>query len=85
MTGATPASMVAGPACSSEEQREIEAFLNREARLADESHYAEWEALVPDDMYYWVPAGPAEGGPAANLSYINDNRARPQPNLAFLL
>lgn len=62
--------------CSAEEQREIEAFLYREARLADESRYAEWEALVTEDMHYWVPAGPAEGDPADTLSYINDNRAR---------
>jgi len=76
MTGPTPASTAAGPVCSPEEQREIEAFLYREARLADESRYAEWEALVTDDMHYWVPAGPAVGDPGQTLSYINDNRAR---------
>ncbi len=61
---------------SADEQREIETFLFLEARLADESRYDEWEALVTDDMHYWVPAGPAEGDPTATLSYINDNRAR---------
>ncbi len=79
MTGPVgPPAVASGGAvrCSAEEQREIEAFLYREARLADESRYAEWEALVTDDMHYWVPAGPAEGDPAATLSYINDNRAR---------
>jgi len=56
--------------------REIEAFLYLEARLADESRYAEWEALVTDAMHYWVPKGPADYDPATRLSYINDNRTR---------
>ena len=55
---------------------EIAAFLHREARLADASRYAEWEALVTDDMHYWVPKGPADHEPGSRLSYINDNRAR---------
>ena len=57
-------------------RREIEAFVFLEARLADESRYSEWEALVTDDMHYWVPNGPANYDPATRLSYINDNRAR---------
>lgn len=64
------------PVCTAEEQREIEAFLYREARLADEGRWTEWEALLTDDMHYWVPAGPADGQPGERLSYINDNRAR---------
>jgi 3-phenylpropionate/cinnamic acid dioxygenase small subunit len=64
----------AGP--TEAERREVEAFLFLEARLADTSRYAEWEALVTDDMHYWVPAGQAGGDPAATLSYVNDNRAR---------
>jgi 3-phenylpropionate/cinnamic acid dioxygenase small subunit len=57
-------------------RREIEDFLALEARLADESDYAGWEALVTDDMHYWVPKGRADYDPATSLSYINDNRAR---------
>jgi 3-phenylpropionate/cinnamic acid dioxygenase small subunit len=57
-------------------RREIEAFLYLEARLADESRYAAWEALVADDMHYWVPKGAADYDPANRLSYINDNRPR---------
>ena len=57
-------------------RREIEAFIYREARLADESRYDEWEALVTDDMHYWVPCGPGDYEPGTRVSYINDNRAR---------
>ena len=57
-------------------RREIEAFLFREARLADESRYEEWEALVTDDVHYWVPAAAEDYDPASRLSYINDNRSR---------
>lgn len=56
--------------------QEVEHFLYREARLADSSQWAEWEALVTDDVHYWIPAGPAIGDPAATMSYVNDNRAR---------
>jgi 3-phenylpropionate/cinnamic acid dioxygenase small subunit len=57
-------------------RRQVEDFLYMEARLADESRYEDWEALVTDDMHYWVPAGSAQQDPADGLSYINDNRAR---------
>ena len=56
--------------------RDVEAFLYREARLADESRYKEWEALVTDDMHYWVPRGLADHDPNERLAYINDNRSR---------
>ncbi len=57
-------------------RREIEAFLFLEARLCDESRYEEWEALVTDDIHYWIPKGPADHDPAEKLAYVNDNRAR---------
>ncbi|HIF65503.1 MAG TPA: hypothetical protein EYG17_09500 [Acidimicrobiia bacterium] len=55
---------------------EVEAFLYREARLADEFQLDEWEALLTDDFHYWVPAGRIVGEPSEQLSYLNDNRAR---------
>jgi len=55
---------------------EIEAFVYREARLADEFRLDDWEALLTDDFHYWVPAGRLGGDPAHQLSYLNDNRAR---------
>lgn len=63
------------------ERRMIEDFLTLEARLADESRYAEWEALVTDDMHYWIPAGDSAAdfdldAAADRLSFVNDNRNR---------
>ncbi|HVZ46488.1 MAG TPA: aromatic-ring-hydroxylating dioxygenase subunit beta [Ramlibacter sp.] len=55
---------------------EVEQFLFREARLADESRYREWEALVEDDMIYWIPLGEGDFDPSKDLSITYDNRAR---------
>lgn len=51
-------------------------FLVREARLADESRWDEWEALLEDDMLYWVPGGVPDPDPDTTLSILADNRAR---------
>ena len=39
---------------SDTEYRTVKAFIYKEARLADESCYAQWEALWDDDAVYWV-------------------------------
>ncbi|MGH9054565.1 MAG: aromatic-ring-hydroxylating dioxygenase subunit beta, partial [Acidimicrobiales bacterium] len=54
--------------------REVEQFLFREARLADEHAYEEWEALWTDDGSYWVPAG--GDGDHGKIAVIDDNRSR---------
>jgi 3-phenylpropionate/cinnamic acid dioxygenase small subunit len=69
---------------SVEEQRQIEALLYKEARLADESRYAEWEELVDDDMYYWVPVGGLEVDTPQAISVIADNRKRLSSRVAQL-
>ena len=56
--------------------RQIEQFLYREARYADEHDYDAWEALWTDDALYWVPAGPNASDPTAQMSVICDNRNR---------
>jgi benzoate/toluate 1,2-dioxygenase beta subunit len=56
--------------------REIEQFLYREARLADEHDYDGWEALWTDDAIYWVPAGGADIDPERQMSVVYDNRSR---------
>jgi benzoate/toluate 1,2-dioxygenase beta subunit len=56
--------------------REVEQFLYREARFADESDYDSWEALWTDDALYWVPAGDDSADPMEQMSVIYDNRNR---------
>lgn len=59
------------------EHKAVEAFLYKEARLADESRYDEWEALWEDDALYWIPATIREDAdPNRHISHIYDNRAR---------
>lgn len=66
-------------------RREIEDFLFLEARLADESRYDDWEALLEPDMFYWVPAGNiADPDPEMNVSVIADNRKRVKNRIAQL-
>ncbi|MEW4983680.1 MAG: aromatic-ring-hydroxylating dioxygenase subunit beta [Cycloclasticus sp.] len=54
---------------------ELEAFIVREARLADESQYQEWEDLWADDAVYWVPLKEGDD-PAKKVSHLYDNRTR---------
>lgn len=63
-------------AFSIEERLEVEAFVYKEARLADESDYGAWEDLVDDEIHYWVPYGRADYEPGSRMSFINDNRTR---------
>ncbi len=59
------------------QRAEVEAFLHRAARLADESQYEAWLSLFDDtDVLYWVPSGRADYDPATRVSYVNDNRNR---------
>lgn len=55
---------------------EVEEFIFREARLADEHAYEEWEALWTDDGVYWVPANGDDPDPERSMSIIYDNRSR---------
>ena len=65
---------------------EVEAFLVLEARLADESRYAEWLEQMADDVSYWVPSGPAgTAGRDDRMSYVNDNRRRLETRVGQLL
>src|ERR1700756_5519516 len=54
------------------DRAEVEQFLYREARLADESDYDAWEALWTDDALYWVPIGGPGGDPQREMSVIYD-------------
>ena len=64
---------------------EVEQLLFLEARLADESRYEEWLALMTDDVRYWVPSGPADYDPDTRISFVNDNRSRLETRVRQLL
>ena len=61
---------------TSDAVRDIEQFLYREARLADEHLYEQWEALWTADGVYWVPANGGDCDPERDMSIIYDNRSR---------
>ncbi len=56
--------------------RELEQFIYREARFADEHAYDQWESLWTDDGVYWVPYGSDDADPETQMSVIYDNRSR---------
>ena len=58
--------------------RPIEAFLYREARLADESRYDEWVSLWTEDAIYWLPANINDYDPREHISIVYDDRERLQ-------
>jgi benzoate/toluate 1,2-dioxygenase beta subunit len=65
-----------GPVPDGFDRCDVEQFLYREARYADESDYDAWEALWTDDGLYWVPAGGPDIDPGRQMSIIFDNRNR---------
>ena len=64
-----------GPIPDGFDRWEVEQFLYREARHADESDYDAWEALWTDDALYWVPVASTDD-PSQQMSVIYDNRNR---------
>jgi 3-phenylpropionate/cinnamic acid dioxygenase small subunit len=64
-----------GPVPDGFDRWEVEQFLYREARYADESDYDAWEGLWTDDALYWVPVA-ATNDPSRTMSVIYDNRSR---------
>lgn len=61
---------------SDQERRDLESFVFKEAQLADESRYQEWEALLATQVRYWVPVIQDNPDPDRDVSIINDNRSR---------
>ncbi len=76
MTSALDSGAALGPVPDGFDRADVEQFLYREARYADESDFDAWEALWTDDALYWVPAGGADVDPDRHMSIIYDNRAR---------
>ncbi|HEX7321952.1 MAG TPA: aromatic-ring-hydroxylating dioxygenase subunit beta [Mycobacterium sp.] len=73
-----------GPMPDGFDRHDVEQFLYREARYADEGDYDSWEALWTDDALYWVPAGSPDSDPDRQMSIIYDNRSRIRTRLAQL-
>lgn len=75
MTATVAAVQDLGPVPEEFDRWEVEQFLYREARYADELDYDAWEALWTDDALYWVPIASTED-PLRQMSVIYDNRSR---------
>lgn len=58
------------------DRQKVEEFIYYEARLMDEHHYDEWEALWTDDAIYWVPCNEDDIDPTQQVSIIYDDRRR---------
>ncbi len=55
-------------------ERELQAFVYREARLLDERRFDEWLALFTEDGRYWVPLqGGAQADDGAHNSIADEN------------
>ena len=78
-------SAIEQPALDLELRSRIEQFLFREARLLDELHYEEWEALWDDDAIYWIPANADHSDPTRTMSIVFDNRSRIRTRVRQLL
>lgn len=67
---------MSAPVAQALDVRDVEQFLFREARYADEHRYAEWEALWTPDALYWVPANDDDADRGTRMAIIHDNRNR---------
>ena len=64
-------------------QYEVEQFLYREAALLDDRRFAEWFALIADDIHYWMPIRRTvtvenlhlEYARADGMAYFDDDKA----------
>lgn len=64
-------------------QYEVEQFLYREAALLDDRRFAEWLALIDDDIHYWMPIRRTvtvenlrlEYAKADGMAYFDDDKA----------
>ena len=55
-------------------ERELSAFVMREARLLDERRYEEWNALFTDDAIYWVPLVPNQPEGLDHTSHLYEDK-----------
>ena len=55
-------------------ERELCAFVVREARLLDERRYEEWNALFTEDAIYWVPLVPNQPEGLDHTSHLYEDK-----------
>jgi 3-phenylpropionate/cinnamic acid dioxygenase small subunit len=55
-------------------ERELIDFVVREARLLDEKHYDQWNALFTDDGIYWVPLVPNQPEGLDHTSHLHEDK-----------
>ena len=56
------------------DEKKVEQFIYKEARLMDESLYDEWFALWAEDLLYWVPANIDDADPMTHVQIMYDDR-----------
>lgn len=61
--------------------REVELFLFKEARFADENLYQDWFKLWTPEIFYWVPCNSDELAIERRIALINDDRPRLEERL----
>jgi len=77
MTGGVETLEAVDTRSASMTRTEAEAFLYREAQLADEHRFDEWLNLWDtENVLYWIPAGSDDVDPARSISIAYDDRAR---------
>jgi 3-phenylpropionate/cinnamic acid dioxygenase small subunit len=55
-------------------ERDVVAFIYREARLLDERDLEAWYALYADDAIYWVPATPGQTDETTSVSHAYEDK-----------
>ena len=65
-------------------ERDVEKFLFREARLMDEHRYDEWLSLWTQDAFYWIPSSHEQREDDRMVSVIRDGRDRLESRVARL-
>lgn len=61
---------------------EVEQFLFREAHLLDECRFAEWLALLADDIRYWMPSMSRHYSAASKAFAPLDREQRERPDFS---
>lgn len=73
------------PSDAADVEREVERFINFEARLLDEWQLEEWAKLFTADARYWIPADLPDGRPGEVVGLVDDDAERIRGRVQRLL